>query len=74
MKEGRGPIDNGSDRPVPKVPEGKEEFIPTKLSMSPHLGGLRWAYHPETGLVRLAPTYPQRSTRSLYGSAVGMRP
>lgn len=49
MKEGRGPIDNGSDRPVPKVPEGKEEFIPTKLSMSPHLDGLRWGLPPRDG-------------------------
>lgn len=71
MKEGRGPIDNGSDLPVPKVPEG---LSLQSCPCSPIWVDLGGAYHPETGLVRLASTYPQRSMRSLYGSAVGMRP
>lgn len=33
MKEGRGIVDNDSDLPVPKAPEGQEGFTATKLSM-----------------------------------------
>lgn len=41
--EGRkGAKRHGSDLPVPKAPEGRQGFIPTKLSRQPHLRGVWW--------------------------------